>query len=71
MLLENHEFHEKIAQNINSIRNSSDGTTTQIQAENSATSHNASQAVDTAIKAIVEKTENDPIYEKLINEMIG
>lgn len=69
-LLESHELHEKIAENINLIRNSSEGSNLQVS-QDEVSCNNASQAVDCAIKAIVEKTESDPIYEKLINEIIG
>lgn len=69
--MDSHELHEKIAENINLIRNSGDGSNLHTNTNEIVSNNNASQAVDSAIKAIVEKTENDPIYEKIINEIIG
>lgn len=67
-MLEKHELHEKIAENINLVRNSNDEPFN-ITEEN--VDRNASKAVDAAIKTIVQKTEDDPLFERLINEIIG
>lgn len=67
-LLKKHELHEKIAENINLVRNSSDET---FNLTEDNVDKNASKAVEAAIKTIVQKTEDDPLFEKIINEIIG
>lgn len=66
-LLENHELHEKIAENINSVRNSTGESTTVTE----QFSNVAVQELESTIKTIVEKTEKDPIFDKLLTEIIG
>ncbi|CAH2004573.1 unnamed protein product [Acanthoscelides obtectus] len=55
-LLENKEFHEKIAQTINKV------------VENQ---HRDSGELDKTVKTVVKETEEDPIFDKLLDEIIG
>lgn len=74
-MLEHHELHEKLADTINVVRNSS----SEIQkdeeekAESSIDNKNntASEAVEAAIRTIVQKTTSDPFFDKLVKEVIG
>lgn len=61
--MERTEWHEKIAENINLVINTAENT--KIPEET------MSSELESAIKAIVEKTEADPIFEKLIGDLIG
>ncbi|GJQ68969.1 hypothetical protein Trydic_g6154 [Trypoxylus dichotomus] len=62
-LLEHTELHEKIAEHINLVINTTEA--------NKAAEEKLSHELDSAVKAIVERTEADPIFEKLIGDLIG
>ncbi|EEZ97475.1 transcription initiation factor TFIID subunit 3 [Tribolium castaneum] len=67
-LLENHELHEKIAETINIVRNTPE---TGRAATEEHVSAGASKELDALIKTVVQRTEEDPVYNKLIDEIIG
>ncbi|XP_063217526.1 uncharacterized protein LOC134528138 [Bacillus rossius redtenbacheri] len=74
--LENKELHQKIAENINRvIAAEQPSTSTEPRAEPSC-SHGApvgeiAQEMDGVIKTIVEKTEQDPLFERFLDDLIG
>lgn len=87
-LLDNHELHEKIAENINKVICTPElNTTVREPAEqelpcqqNSVTSelnanfcvsNNFTMELDNAIKKIVQETESDPVFEHMLEEVIG
>lgn len=55
-LLENKEFHEKIAQTINKVAEKQ---------------YRMSSELDQTIKTVVKETEADPIFDKILEEIIG
>lgn len=57
-LLERTDLHEKIAENINLL------------IKPSVVEEKANKELESAIKAIVEKTEADPMFDKLISDLI-
>ncbi|XP_017780874.1 PREDICTED: uncharacterized protein LOC108565774 isoform X1 [Nicrophorus vespilloides] len=61
-LLKHPEFQEKIAENINKVRLSDGALDTPEKLQND---------IDSAIKAVLEKTQNDPMFETLMGEIIG
>ncbi|KRT79276.1 hypothetical protein AMK59_8260, partial [Oryctes borbonicus] len=62
-LLEHTELHEKIAENINLVIKTTE--------TNKAAEEKLCHELDSAIKAIVERTEADPMFERLIGDLIG
>lgn len=68
-LLENRELHEKLAEAINTtISTSLTSTSSASPAEEKNT---ISQDIDTAIRTILEKTASDPLFDKLVEDIIG
>ncbi|XP_044261882.1 uncharacterized protein LOC123009557 isoform X2 [Tribolium madens] len=67
-LLENHELHEKIAETINIVRNTPETGRNTTEEHVSA---GAAKELDAIIKTVVQRTEEDPVYNKLIDEIIG
>nr|CAH7712912.1 unnamed protein product [Callosobruchus chinensis] len=55
-LLENKEFHEKIAQTINKV----------VEKQ-----HRVSGQLDKTVKTVVKETEEDPMFDQLLDEIIG
>ncbi|VEN62470.1 unnamed protein product, partial [Callosobruchus maculatus] len=55
-LLENKEFHEKIAQTINKV----------VEKQ-----HRVSGELDKTVKTVVKETEEDPMFDQLLDEIIG
>ncbi|GLV42136.1 hypothetical protein CBL_04905 [Carabus blaptoides fortunei] len=87
-LLDNHELHEKIAENINKVIYTPDLNTTvgdpagqdllceqnPVTSElntNFCVSNNFTMELDNAFKKIVQDTESDPVFEHLLEEVIG
>jgi hypothetical protein len=67
-LLESHELHEKIAETINIVRNTPEMAKPVSDEHISA---GASKELDAIIKTVVQRTEEDPVYNNLIDEIIG
>lgn len=55
-LLENREFHEKIAQTINKVAEKQ---------------FKVSSELDRTVKTVVRETEADPMFDKILEEIIG
>lgn len=77
-LLEHTQLHEKIAENINRVmRTPGDGVVEpQIHLDANldippTTCDSMMQELDQAIKTIVDQTEQDPLFERLLDEIIG
>ncbi|XP_063907156.1 proteoglycan 4-like [Zophobas morio] len=67
-LLEKHELHEKIAETINTVMNTPEVAKPVTDEHISA---GASKELDAVIKTVIQRTEEDPLYNKLIDEIIG
>lgn len=67
-LLENHELHEKLAETINDVFNSPDKSK---NVNNDKNKDGASNEFNETVKTVVRRTEEDPIFEKLIDEIIA
>nr|XP_022910543.1 uncharacterized protein LOC111421607 [Onthophagus taurus] len=63
-VLENREFQEKLVENINSVIQKP-------SEENVVENNPVNNELDSAIKAIVDKTEHDPVFERLLSDLIG
>lgn len=66
-MLENKELAEKLAKTINMVRNTPESA----KKTDESVGAGAYTEVDNTIQTVLKKTEEDPIFNKILDEIIG